>query len=453
MGDFKRMRFIQCFDCKKVMWRKPLPIPRDHLVQHKCVGGASTTRVIGKKGNACEIAHRRSEKNPNGACVVVISKEQYLKCPNDGKYAEMLKLKCKPGQIRELKSRYPVKRRPGVKVNKNHLTKLKDRTKKRKMKSPKVCGVAKKISRTGEKSNTKLQEKVCSSLKSISLVSELMSCKKAGSAASVADRIVKSDIDEAVSNDEILVYPKQKIGRGAVTLTFNDIGKLKPGNSLSDNLLDFYLSYLYWEKWDESLRKRVHIFNTFFFKKWIACKQRKGEGTLGFNLSRYSVVRKWTRNVDIFTMDFLVIPVIYNLHWSLAIVCSPGAILEKSMKPKCCILGFDSSTEFHDSHFVEIKAYLDMAWSERAKNSLRLLPFSVDKQCLCISKETPSQANGADSGLFVLHNCEKFFDGERFPGRVPSGKSWYPASDISHKRKQVLQIISTKSGRNLDSFL
>jgi len=94
-----------------------------------------------------------------------------------------------------------------------------------------------------------------------------------------------------------------------------------------------------------------------------------------------------------------------------------------------------------------------MAWSERERTSLSQLPFSDDKRCSCITKETPSETNGADCGLFVLHNCEKFFDAEILPGCKPSGKSWYPLSDISQKRKQILQVISSKSGRNLDWFL
>jgi len=105
------------------------------------------------------------------------------------------------------------------------------------------------------------------------------------------------------------------------------------------------------------------LFNSHFFKKWIGFKQLKGEDTLGFNLSRYTVVKKWTKKVDIFAKDFLVIPVNYKLHWSLAIVCSPGAISENFMtsKKRCSILGFDSLTKFHNSHFDEIKTYLDIA--------------------------------------------------------------------------------------------
>ena len=44
---------------------------------------------------------------------------------------------------------------------------------------------------------------------------------------------------------EILVYPKQESAHGAVTLTMNDVSRLQPGVYLNDNLLDFYLQYLY----------------------------------------------------------------------------------------------------------------------------------------------------------------------------------------------------------------
>ena len=63
------------------------------------------------------------------------------------------------------------------------------------------------------------------------------------------------------------MYPKKDSYHGAITLTMNDVSRLQPGVYLNDNLLDFYLQYLYLEKWDESLRNRVYLFNTFFFKK------------------------------------------------------------------------------------------------------------------------------------------------------------------------------------------
>jgi sentrin-specific protease 7 len=36
-------------------------------------------------------------------------------------------------------------------------------------------------------------------------------------------------------------------------------------------------------------------------------------------------VQRWVRNVDIFSKSVLFIPVNQHLHWSLAVVCNPGA--------------------------------------------------------------------------------------------------------------------------------
>jgi Ulp1 family protease len=257
--------------------------------------------------------------------------------------------------------------------------------------------------------------------------------------------------DQKVDGEkEILVYPKHDSSHGAIILTMNDVRRLKPGVYLNDNLLDFYLQYLWKEKWDESLRKRVHLFNTFFFKKWSGCTQKVNEGDLQYDLSRYNVVRKWAKNVDIFTKDFLVIPVNHKLHWSLAIVCFPGAVLETTQdcKRRCCILGFDSLRLFRDAHFDQIKRYMNMAWSNRAVKSVRHLPFASKR---CIPIETPIQNNGADCGLFVLHNCETFFDQGGFPdyNRPSPGLHWYSKSDISHKREKIFQLISMKSGIDL----
>ena len=87
--DVERMRFMHCFDCNRIMWRMPLPKPRDNLIQHKCVEDRVVTRCFGRKTTSCQNTHEKTEKNPKGGCVIIISKTEYLsdKENNDGRYA------------------------------------------------------------------------------------------------------------------------------------------------------------------------------------------------------------------------------------------------------------------------------------------------------------------------------------------------------------------------------
>lgn len=50
-------------------------------------------------------------------------------------------------------------------------------------------------------------------------------------------------------------------------------------------------------------------------------------------MRRHSQVKTWTRHVDIFSKDFIIIPVNQNVHWFLAIVCYPGLVPEASESP------------------------------------------------------------------------------------------------------------------------
>lgn len=49
----------------------------------------------------------------------------------------------------------------------------------------------------------------------------------------------------------------------------------------------------------------VHAFSTFFFPKLIS------EG--------YKAVRRWTRGVDLFKQDIILVPIHLRVHWALAV--------------------------------------------------------------------------------------------------------------------------------------
>ena len=63
---------------------------------------------------------------------------------------------------------------------------------------------------------------------------------------------------------------------------------------------------------------KVHAFNTFFYQKVM------GQG--------HSSVRRWTRQVDIFAKDYLLVPVHLGMHWCMAVSLTTHIYL---YMPKC----------------------------------------------------------------------------------------------------------------------
>ena len=41
---------------------------------------------------------------------------------------------------------------------------------------------------------------------------------------------------------------------------------------------------------------------------------------------RHDRVKRWTRKVNIFEKDFVVVPINENYHWYLCIICYPGKV-------------------------------------------------------------------------------------------------------------------------------
>ncbi|KIW99283.1 uncharacterized protein Z519_00946 [Cladophialophora bantiana CBS 173.52] len=112
-----------------------------------------------------------------------------------------------------------------------------------------------------------------------------------------------------------LVYPQP--GRRAAVVPFEDLRRLNDDEFLNDNLISFFMRYLetHMEKSKPELHKRIHFFNTYFYEALSKTKGRKS----GIN---YDAVSRWTKNINLFSRDFIVVPVNENFHWYLAIICN-----------------------------------------------------------------------------------------------------------------------------------
>ncbi len=122
-----------------------------------------------------------------------------------------------------------------------------------------------------------------------------------------------------------LVYPQ--VGKRKATVEWKDLARLDEGEFLNDNLIGFYLRYLEYKLEQEhpDLAKKVYFFNTYFF----ASLTNTPRGKKGIN---YEAVQKWTRAVDIFGYDYVVVPINESAHWYVTIICNLPA-LDRSLDP------------------------------------------------------------------------------------------------------------------------
>lgn len=114
-----------------------------------------------------------------------------------------------------------------------------------------------------------------------------------------------------------MMYPLT--GPKRTEITADDIPRLDDDEFLNDSLINFWLRKL--ELAHPEREKSVYFFNTFFFDTLSGKNSR--DGRKGFS---YDAVKRWTKKVDLFSYDYVLVPVNLSFHWFIAIVCNLRSI-------------------------------------------------------------------------------------------------------------------------------
>ncbi|BGP20603.1 hypothetical protein JCM10213v2_008766 [Rhodosporidiobolus nylandii] len=146
-----------------------------------------------------------------------------------------------------------------------------------------------------------------------------------------APRLPTPEPERFKPEEVVIEYPlERKPGATSVALTWGDTKRLREDEFLNDTLIEFGLKRAV-EKLveqdegrppEERLADKVHVFNSFFYKQLSSRKPRNGPDNYG-----YSLVAKWTKKFDLFNKKYIVVPINEHLHWYLAIIVNPVAIL------------------------------------------------------------------------------------------------------------------------------
>lgn len=97
---------------------------------------------------------------------------------------------------------------------------------------------------------------------------------------------------------------------GKVPICRKDVYCLEYGQFLNDQIIDLWLAYFQSELLTEEDRKKTFVYDTFFYSKLTEKKRKAPEdGDMTAGERRHARVKKRTKNVDIFTKDFLIVPI------------------------------------------------------------------------------------------------------------------------------------------------
>ncbi|CAL1674389.1 unnamed protein product [Lasius platythorax] len=138
---------------------------------------------------------------------------------------------------------------------------------------------------------------------------------------------VPNTVSVSDSIQTITVYPPPP-AKGGIAINTEDYLCLAEDQFLNDVIIDFYLKYLTLEILSESDQHRTHVFSSYFYKRLTSPHAQAAESIVPMTpaAKRHARVQKWTKNVNIFEKDFIIIPINEHAHWFLAIICFPGLV-------------------------------------------------------------------------------------------------------------------------------
>uniref|UniRef100_UPI0037E99174 sentrin-specific protease 5-like n=1 Tax=Semicossyphus pulcher TaxID=241346 RepID=UPI0037E99174 len=151
------------------------------------------------------------------------------------------------------------------------------------------------------------------------------------------------------------------------TLTLDDLSTLADQNWLNDQVMNMYGELIM-----ESSHHKVHFLNSFFHRQLMT----KG----------YDGVKRWTKQVDLFSKTLLLVPIHLEVHWCL--------VTADIVKKKICL--YDSQGNALQKVARNILKYL-MAEAKEKKQTDFENGWGVS-----FDETVPQQTNENDCGVFVL---------------------------------------------------
>ncbi|XP_034418831.1 sentrin-specific protease 2 isoform X2 [Cyclopterus lumpus] len=163
-------------------------------------------------------------------------------------------------------------------------------------------------------------------------------------------------------------------------ITQRDLATLQEGGWINDEVINFYLSLVMERCSGEAAGLKIYSFSTFFFPKL------RGGG--GGQAGGHPAVKRWTKTVDLFLYDLILVPLHLGVHWAMAVI---------DFKSKT-VMSYDSMGQRHDDVCSLLLLYLKEEHKAKRGRELDSPKWTVGS---LRATEIPQQKNGSDCGVFV----------------------------------------------------
>lgn len=163
-------------------------------------------------------------------------------------------------------------------------------------------------------------------------------------------------------------------------ITQRDLATLQEGSWLNDEVINFYLSLVMERCSGEAAGLKVYSFSTFFFPKL------RGGG--GGQAGGHAAVKRWTKAVDLFLYDLVLVPLHLGVHWAMAVI---------DFKSKT-VKSYDSMGQRHDDICSLLLLYLKEEHKAKKGRELDNAKWTIGS---LKAIEIPQQKNGSDCGVFA----------------------------------------------------
>lgn len=151
-----------------------------------------------------------------------------------------------------------------------------------------------------------------------------------------------------------------------LNITRADLQTLSGLNWLNDEVINYYMEMIKERGSEEEHLPNTHVMNTFFIPKLMQ--------------AGHAGVRRWTRKVDIFAYDLIMVPVhVGNVHWCMAIM---------NLRDKW-IRYYDSMGSPNPQVLEALQRYLEEESMDKRKQSFDTSSWTIESV-----RDCPRQHNG-----------------------------------------------------------